>query len=60
MKIDYTLTIRGKDSDEQDWHYLNPSTNTVKTRCKKDYSICTIFPVGLVPFIEKDMYDVMI
>jgi hypothetical protein len=60
LKVDYTLTVRGKNLDEQEWHYQDPSTNTVETRCKKDYSICTIFPVGFVPFIEKDMYDVMI
>ena len=52
--------MRSKNSYEQDWKYLDPSTNTVKTECAKNYDICTYFPVGFVPFIEKDMYDIMI
>ena len=26
----------------------------------KEYDLCTYFPVGFVPFIQYDMYDVMI
>ena len=52
--------MRSKNSDEQNWKYLKSSTNTVKTECVKNYDICTYFPVGFVPFIEKDMYDIMI
>ena len=58
--VRYAMTVRGKDSDQFEWTYLEPATNVVKTSCKANHDICTYFPVGFIPFIEYDMYDVAI
>ena len=60
FEFTYEIHVRGKASDEEEWYYMNSSTNTVKTKCKEGHDLCTYFPVGFVPFIEYDMYDVMI
>ena len=58
--IRYNLSIRGKDADKEEWNYFENSDNTVRTKCSKVHDICAYFPVGFVPFLEFDMYDVMV
>ena len=52
--------MRGKDYDSFEWTYLEKAENTVVTECENDDDICTYFPVGFVPFIKFNMYDVAI
>ena len=51
ITLKYSLHVRAKNNDEEEWHYYNPAYNTVEVYCKKGYDICTYFPVGFVPFI---------
>ena len=32
--------------------------NTVVIECKQEHELCNYFPVGYVPVLEYDMYDV--
>ena len=32
----------------------------MEVECRKGFDLCTYFPVGFVPFIQHEMYDVMI
>ena len=58
FEVNYMMYTRGKNLDEFEWTYLEPSTNVVKTTCKEGMDICTHFPVGFIPFIQFEMYDV--
>ena len=40
--------------------HMEVSENTVKSKCVEGHDLCTYFPVGFVPYIKFDMYDVMI
>jgi len=58
--IPYKMTVRAKNTDTFNWTYFETSENTVGAKCDNNYDICTYFPVGFIPFIEYDMYDVAI
>ena len=58
FEVNYKMYTRGKNLDEFEWSYLETATNVVKTTCKEGRDICTYFPVGFIPFIEFEMYDV--
>ena len=56
------MQMRGKNSDSEYWDYLNPDEpyQDHKFRCDGASELCTYFPVGFLPLIEYDMYDVAI
>ena len=60
FKIRYSLNVRAKDSDEEEWHYYQGSSNVVETNCAEGHDLCAYFPVGFVPWLKYEMYDVMI
>ena len=60
FEVGYALYVRAKDSDSEQWTYMQQSNNVVKGKCIDEHHICTYFPVGFVPFIEHDMYDVAV
>ena len=60
FRVSYSLHVRGKKADAEEWHYFEASHNTVVTQCDGSYDLCTYFPVGFVAFLDFDMYDVMI
>lgn len=61
FEIDYDLFIRGKNEEDQEWTLHTPkSTQSVKAECREGHHLCTYFPVGYVPFLKLDTYDVAI
>ena len=60
FRVSYSLHVRGKKADAEEWHYFEASQNTVVTQCDGSYDLCTYFPVGFVAFLDFEMYDVMI
>jgi len=62
LHIKVAMQMRGKNSDSEYWDYLNPDEpyQDHKFSCDGADQLCTYFPVGFLPIIEYDMYDVAI
>lgn len=62
LHLEVSMQMRGKNSDSEYWDYLNPDEpyQDHKFRCDGANELCTYFPVGFLPLIEYDMYDVAI
>lgn len=62
LKLKYQMRMRGKNTDDEIWTDLNPDAefHRVKFECDGANELCTYFPVGFLPEIEYDMYDVAV
>ena len=63
LNLQYSMKMRGKNSDEEEWDYLNkdePYTSYTFDCDSLDSEICTYFPVGFVWQIDYEMYDVAV
>lgn len=56
------MQMRAKNRNEEEWNYLNPDEPYQKIgfSCDGASELCTYFPVGFVPEIHYEMYDVAI
>ena len=61
FELRYDLYVRGKNADDEEWTFHTPrSEQVVQADCRGGQDLCTYFPVGYVPFIKFDMYDVSV
>ena len=61
FEIRYDLYVRGKNAEDEEWTFHTPkSEQTAMADCRAGHNLCTYFPVGYVPFIKFDMYDIAI
>ena len=56
--------MRGKNFEDETWTALEDDAftlmNTVHIECKREGELCNYFPVGYVPALDYDMYDVAV
>ena len=62
VSLEFSMQMRGKNSDSEIWEYLNPEEPYQKHKfyCDGLDELCTYFPVGFIPEIEYEMYDVAV
>jgi len=62
LTIEISMQMRGKNSKDEYWNYLNEDEpyQTHTFNCDGADELCTYWPVGFLPIIEYDMYDVAI
>ena len=64
FEVRWNFNSRSKKSKWEGWLYSTDdktfNTGSVTAHCRDDQFLCTYFPVGYIPFIENDMYDVAI
>ena len=61
FELRYDLYVRGKNTDDEEWTFHTPpSEQAVMADCSAGHNLCTYFPVGYVPFIKFDMYDIAV
>jgi len=60
--VNYSLQMRGKMSDDEEWNDLSPGglINEVEVTCDPAYKLCSYFPVGYLTHLQYDMYDVAV
>lgn len=54
--------MRAKNMDQQYWNLLNPEAefNKIEFDCDGSSELCTYFPVGLMPELDYEMYDIAV
>ena len=62
LEIKYNMQMRAKNMHEELWTYLNPQEEyySIKFDCDGASELCTYFPVGFLPELDYEMYDVAI
>lgn len=60
VKFNYTISIRGKDSDTEEWTMLPANEETKEVLCMPDNFVCSWFLVAWLNYLEFDTYDVAI
>ena len=61
FEIKFDLYVRGKNADDETWTaHTTKAEHIVEATCMEGKHLCTYFPVGYVPFINFDMYDVAV
>ena len=62
LEMKFSMKIRGKNADDEVWEILNPDApfQDVRFFCDGASELCTYFPVGYVPELKYQMYDVAI
>lgn len=62
LHIEYSMQMRAKNSDDEEWNYLNPEEPFKKHdfACDGADELCSYWPVGYVAELNYEMYDVAI
>ena len=61
--MQYSMQMRAKNSDEEEWTYLNKDEpfQSYSFKCDQlETELCTYFPVGFEPQLDFEMYDVSV
>ena len=60
FEFSYRVSIRGKNTDSEEWMMVSTETQKQSLHCKKGKDFCTWFKVATLNKIEHDMYDVAV
>jgi len=62
LHMEFSMQMRAKNADDEIWNYLNPDEpfQDISFTCDGASELCTYFPVGYIPEINYEMYDVAV